>query len=197
MPGADEIQRSLAGAWRLLMGDREGLRLLDLSVDGFWNSFFAIILALPALLVGWVAVSAEMAPGFGGRLGTVLALAIADLAAWIVPLIGLALAARPAGIADRFVAYVVASNWASALLVWLMLPPSLLALVSPGAGEVAAFLSLLLFLVALVLTWRLTNAVLDRGPAAATVLFVAMLGASLAVLLMLQSLFGISSAPAS
>ena len=36
---------SLTGAWRLMLGKADGLRLLDLSADGFWNSFFAIVVA--------------------------------------------------------------------------------------------------------------------------------------------------------
>ena len=56
----DEIQRYLTGAWRMMMGKADGLRLLDLSADGFWNSFFAIVVALPALIVGWVGVANEI-----------------------------------------------------------------------------------------------------------------------------------------
>ncbi|TIX33060.1 MAG: transporter, partial [Mesorhizobium sp.] len=43
MLSADETYASLAGAWRLMLGKVDGLRLLDLSADGFWNSFFAIV----------------------------------------------------------------------------------------------------------------------------------------------------------
>ena len=38
----------------MMLGKPDGLRLLDLSADGFWNSFFAIVGALPALIAGWV-----------------------------------------------------------------------------------------------------------------------------------------------
>ena len=60
MPSAEEIQQYLTGAWRMMMGKPDGLRLLDLSADGFWNSFFAIIVALPALFVGWVGVANDV-----------------------------------------------------------------------------------------------------------------------------------------
>ncbi len=60
MPSAEEIQLYLTGAWRMMMGKADGLRLLDLSADGFWNSFFAIVIALPALIVGWVGVANEL-----------------------------------------------------------------------------------------------------------------------------------------
>ena len=63
MPPGDDIQKYLYGAWQLLLGRREGMKLLDLSADGFWNSFYAIVLALPAMFVGWVSVT----NGFGDQ----------------------------------------------------------------------------------------------------------------------------------
>ena len=60
MPSAEEIITSLSGAWRMMIGRTEGLRMLDLSADGFWTSFFAIVVALPALFLGWVSVANDM-----------------------------------------------------------------------------------------------------------------------------------------
>ena len=40
MLSADETYASLTGAWRLMFGKADGLRMLDLTADGFWNSFF-------------------------------------------------------------------------------------------------------------------------------------------------------------
>ena len=57
-----EIQNGLTGAWRLMIGNAEGLRLLDLTADGFWNSFFAIIVALPAMLLGWLPMPMILRP---------------------------------------------------------------------------------------------------------------------------------------
>jgi hypothetical protein len=200
MPSGDEIQHYLTGAWRLLMGKPDGVRLLDVSADGFWNSFFAIIVALPALLVGWVGIANEFGePGgdFGGRLSIVLRLAVIDLTAWVVPLLGLGLVARHAGFADRYVHFVVASNWASVVLVWLMLPLAILNVFVPGPSQLTDALSLVVFLAALVLTWRLTNAVLGKGAAIATAVFVAVLFVSLFLILSLQGLFGLEGAQVS
>ncbi|TWG97469.1 hypothetical protein L598_002000000330 [Mesorhizobium sp. J18] len=177
------------------MGRQDGLRMLDLTVDGFWNSFFAIIVALPALVVGWVAVANDSSlfdPGFAGRLALVIRLAIIDLGAWVLPIAVLALVARPAGIADRFVHYVVATNWASALTLWIMLPPALIRLFWPGATELVTLLSLGLFVVTLVLLWRLTNVAIGKGPAIATSVFCGMFVASLVALFVLQTLLGLS-----
>lgn len=194
MPSADYVQQSLSGAARLMAGKKDGLRFLDISADGFWTSFFAILIALPAMTVGWVTLANELAfqgDGIGSRLSIVLRLATIDVLAWIIPLAVFALLAKPAGIASRFVHFVVASNWGSAIYVWIMLPPSLIRLFWPDAGESVTAFSLGLFFFTMVLAWRLTNAVLDKGPAFATGVFTAMFLVSLFVLFTLQGVFGL------
>lgn len=192
MPPAEAIQDYITGAWLLMTGRRDGLGRLDLSADGFWNSFFAIVVALPALIVGWVSV----ANGIGGesfamRLSVLLRMAAVDLLSWVLPIVLLALVARPLGVAHRFVPYVVATNWGSALFVWMMIPPAVLDLFLPGAQDLTALLSLLLFVTTLVLSWRLTNAAIAMGAAVATWVFAGMFATSLLVLLLLQWLVGL------
>lgn len=193
MLSADETYASLAGAWRLMFGKADGLRMLDLSADGFWNSFFAIVVAAPALIVGWVGIANEIGDpnAFAGRLGMLLKLATVDIGSWVLPLVALALVAPRAGIGGRFVHYVVASNWASAIIAWLMLPSALLRLFVSSADEISGLVSLLLFALSMVLTWRMTNATIGKGAAVGTAVFAGMFVASLLVLFGLQALLGI------
>ncbi|PTE10690.1 transporter [Mesorhizobium helmanticense] len=195
MLSSDETYASLAGAWRLMLGKADGLRLLDLSADGFWNSFFAILVAAPALVVGWVGIANEIGDpnAFAGRFSMLMRLATVDVGAWVLPLVGLALVAPRAGIGGRFVHYVVASNWASAIIAWLMLPSALIRLFLSSTNEVAGLVSLLLFALSMVLTWRMTNATIGRGAAVGTAVFAGMFVASLAVLFGLQALLGIGA----
>jgi hypothetical protein len=194
MPPSEDIQRYLVGAWRLMTGRRDGIAMLDLSADGFWNSFFAIVVALPALIVGWVGTANELGAdpaASASRFSYLMRLALVDLGSWILPLVALAFAAPLAGLRDRFVHYVVATNWASAILSWVMLPAALLRMVTSSGSDLVIVLSLALFALSMALTWRLTNAVIDRGPAMGTAVFAGMFVASIVVLLALQSLFGI------
>jgi hypothetical protein len=196
MPRLAEIQRYFVGVWRMMMGRPDGIKLLDISADGFWNSFFAIAVALPALIVGWVSIANSVAPGqaaFGARLSVLLKLATVDIGAWVLPLVAFAAAARPAGLADRLAHYVISSNWGSALIVWMMLPPTLLRLFYPAADDIATAISIGLFGISLVLSWRLTNSALSKGAGVATAVFGAMFLASLAVLFLLQSALGLDS----
>lgn len=180
-----------------MMGKPDGARLLDVSADGFWSSFFAIVVALPALAISWVKVANELSPGVelsAARNALLPGLAFIDLCTWLVPLVGLALVARLVGIGDRFVHYVVASNWGTVITAWIMLPAALLSFLVPSTrGDLAIAVGLALFVLSMVLSWRLTNAVLNKGPAVASAVFAAMFLASLAVSLALQSLFGIAA----
>lgn len=195
MPPGDDIHRYLAGVWRMMTGRPDGLGMLDLSVDGFWNSFSAIIIALPVMLASWVPAANEACgpdAAFALRLAYVGRLAAVDFATWVIPLAVFAVAARPAGLADRFIPYVVAANWGSALLVWLTLPVVVLGLFWPAGSGPADLVALLTVMATLVLSWRLTNVSLGRGPAVASGVFFGLFGVSLAVLLSLQALLGVS-----
>ena len=194
MLSVDETSSSLTGAWRLMLGKADGLRLLDLSADGFWNSFFAIVVAAPAMIVGWVGTANEIGDpnAFAGRLGMLVRLATVDLGSWLLPLVALALVASRAGIGDRFVHYVVASNWASAITAWMLLPSALIRLFLPSGNPVAELVWLVLVVLSLILTWRMTNASIGKGAAVGSAVFAGMLVVSLAVLFGLVALLGIT-----
>ncbi|ESY46495.1 transporter [Mesorhizobium sp. RSR380A] len=194
MLSVDETSSSLNGAWRLMLGKADGLRLLDLSADGFWNSFFAIVVAAPAMIVGWVGTANEIGDpnAFAGRLGMLIRLATVDIGSWLLPLVVLALVASRAGIGDRFVHYVVASNWASAITAWMLLPSALIRLFLPSDNPVAELVWLVLVVLSLVLTWRMTNAAIGKGAAVGSAVFAGMLVVSLAVLFGLVALLGIT-----
>ena len=198
MPPSAEIQRYLAGAWQMMRGRPEGLELLDISADGFWNSFYAIVIAGPPLLLGWALLSRDLATAneFGPATVSLAGrLAIMDLATWLLPIAGLVAIARPAGISSRLVHYIVASNWGTAITAWIILPSTIIRMVSPEAREISYFFSLLLFALVMWLGWRLTNVALARGPLPATVLYFGMLAASFAVLFSFQALFSIGPLP--
>jgi hypothetical protein len=194
MPSGDYVQNALTASWRMMWGRHDAVRMHDITADGFWTSFFAIVIALPPLVVGWVAITDQLThfpPSFGNRLFTVIRLAIVDIAAWVVPIAMLAVVSPYAGIEKRFVHYVVAANWGNAITVWIMLPPALIRLFTGEVSDMVTLLSVALFVFTLVLVWRLTNAAYDRGPGVASAVFAGMLTASLVTLFTLQSMLGL------
>jgi len=194
MLSADETYASLIGAWRLMLGKADGLRLLDLSADGFWNSFFAIVVAAPALIVGWVGIANVIADpeAMAGRFGMLTRLATVEIGGWVLPLVGLALVAPRVGIGGRFVHYVVAYNWAMAIAAWVSLPSALLSLFVPFTDQFVLLMMLALFVFSQVLIWRMTNAVIGKGAAVGSAVFLGMFVASQLVSYALQMLLGIS-----
>ena len=73
-----------------------------------------------------------------------------------------------------------------------MLPSALIRLFLSSASQVSSVVSLLLFGLSMVLTWRMTNATIGKGAAVGTAVFVGMFIASLLVLFGLQMLLGIT-----
>lgn len=191
MADMNDIQRSLAGAWRLMTGRADGLRLLDISADGFWNSFFAIPVALPALAVGWLMAANGIADDGSGRLPIVLTLAVVDLSVWVVPLVAFVLAAPQFGLSDRVAHLVVAYNWGEALMSWVALPVALFVLTFDVSQQTSDAVMLLLFIVLTVLGWRLVVTALGKGPGVGSAVFGGLFVVSLVVLIALERLMGI------
>ena len=191
MAGTSEIQRNLAGAWRLMTGRADGLRLLDLSADGFWDSFMAIPVALPALAIGWIVSANGLVDGESGRLSIVLTLAIVDLVVWIAPLIVFVVAAPQLGLSDRVSQLVVAYNWGEALMSWLALPVVLFALSFDGDRQITDAAMLLLFIVLTIFGWRLVVTTLGKGMGVGSAVFGGLFLVSLLVLVTLERWTGI------
>lgn len=196
MPSFEDVQQYLTGAIRMMLGKADGLRMMDFSADGFWNSFFAMAVALPALLIGWVGLANDLeqaSPEMGSRFSILVRVALIDFAAWAGPLLLLALVISRTRIADRFVQIVVSGNWASAVIVWLMLPAPLLRIFFPSAVEAASLLSLVLFGISLLMTWRVTNIAVGKGPAIASAVFAGMFFSSIAILYLFQTMLGLGT----
>jgi hypothetical protein len=155
LPTLPEIGRYFTGAWQLMAGDRRGLDRLDLSADGFWRSFAALVVALPPTALSWLEF--ERIERGRAAVSPVMALAahaLADLTAWLLPLLLVGIAARHIGFGKRMVPFVVAVNWGGALLTWVFSPFFVLLLVG-GQSDLTQALGLLIALASIVLTVRL------------------------------------------
>jgi hypothetical protein len=119
MADRPSIRENLAGAWMVMNGNPAGLARLDVSVNGFWRSFAAIFLLAPYLVLGFIdqtklqessdpALAATASDNVGLQL-------VATGVDWLVFPLVFALLARPLGVADRYVPFIVARNWAAVI----------------------------------------------------------------------------------
>jgi hypothetical protein len=177
MPGREEIVRSLTGAWRLFLDRSDAMRFFDVSVDGFWRSFGAILLILPAYILvvlsdrARIATDALFSAGFDASYffanrGLWLALN------WVALPILLAMYAQPLGVSRTYASYVVARNWCAVLTVAPFGLIALLALAGLLSNEIASVISLAIIVVVIRFDYLIARRALgaDVGLAVAVVL---------------------------
>jgi hypothetical protein len=168
-----ELRLALVGALRLARGDRGGLTCFDRSVDGFWRSFRAAVIAYPLYLI---LLTMRVSVAEWERSGGVHIVAVETIAyviAWAAfPLIMLTVT-RWVDRAHRFFDFMVPYNWSqlpqSALfvLVGLEAESGVLGAQVSAAIEVAAAIAVLVY------EWYIARVALDTtAVAAAFIVFV-------------------------
>jgi hypothetical protein len=158
MPAWSEISSSLYGAWRLACRDPGGMNYMNLSVDGFWRSFFAAVMVAPIYVIILLVQRASSADEM-----TWLPELISYILGWVFwPLITLVLC-RLMGMAQNYIPYIIAYNWANVVHISFLLPVAIITHGSVMPDGMAAFLSLLATLAVLVYLWWVTRVALDAS----------------------------------
>lgn len=197
MPSFEEIQYYFSAVWRTMAGHPEALNNLNTSADGFWRSFYAILVALPPMLIGWVEISARLIENSDDatlRLLATLKLGAVDMIIWLLPLVIIGLLSRSLGLERRFSTYVVATNWGTALFAWVYAPLSFLNLLLPSLSTIFAGIGFGVFVATLALSYRLTRAALQRPHSFAAPFFLTVLFSSIMLTIILQNLAGLMPA---
>jgi hypothetical protein len=130
MPDRAEVLSALYGAYRLAWFDISGMTFFNLTVDGFWRSFFAAVLVAPAyaVLVGL------RIPVEDVNIALVLVTeSIGYVLAWCAfPIVALVLT-RLLGLDRNYVALIVAHNWSAVLQMAAFVAVILLGGILPAA----------------------------------------------------------------
>ena len=189
----DDVLTRVQGAIDLIRGrEALGWKRLDLSADGFWNSFLAIPVCLPAFLVVWIAHTQWLAADGGNAAspGAVIALAGIEVAVWIATIALVFALASMLGFSDRAVPTVIAANWGSVVFAYVQAVPAALALLV-GVGPGVGFVSIVIMVAVLVAYWRLLAAALERPAPLVGALFVSSIALGYALSSWGQSAFGL------
>ena len=194
MPGRDEIVRSLTGAWRLFLDRSDAMRFFDVSVDGFWRSFGAIVLILPAYILVVLSDRARIltdavsdegfdASSFFANRGVWLALN------WVALPILLALVARPLRVGRTYAGYIVARNWCAVLTVAPFGLIALLYLVGLLGNEIASVISLVIIVVVIRFDYLIARRALGADIGLAVAVVIADLAIGLAIAVVIDTIF--------
>jgi len=162
------LPANLSGAWDVMNGRVEGLRKLDITIDGFWRSFGAVALILPVAVIAMaserVALSAMGHEGAALTGGYMVLRFIAVIVDWLAFPAILALFARPMGIATHFVPYIVARNWAAVLIAGLFAVPHLFHALGILPTGMLSFILLGLFALAVWFSYIIVRTALQVPP---------------------------------
>lgn len=158
MPSGREIIYGLYGALRLLMLDRKAMAYFDLSVEGFWKSFFAAVLIAPGFVIMmWLREPAGEIPA--EPLSAIAVFAIAYVVSWTAyPLI----VHQICEVIDRhkaFIGYIVAFNWSKVIQMLLYLPVMAIT-ESEIASQLTALLGAGVFIAILAYHWFIASTTL-------------------------------------
>ena len=110
MPGLREIVAALYGAWRLMRFDANGMAWFNLSIEGFWRSFFAAILAAPFFALSIILDLDEQAEPVDGGAAAAVTVLVYAIGWAIVPIVGIAIT-KLLGLTRGYIPLVVAFNW--------------------------------------------------------------------------------------
>lgn len=163
IPSRREILSSLYGSWRLAHFDRGGMSYFDISVDGFWRSFFAALIVAPlyAVMLG-LRYAAAGEPGDPTHYGLIEA--ISYLISWFsYPVVMHALTGL-LDCRDRFVGYMVAYNWSLVLQNAVLVPIAMLNALQVISPTAASMLWLVSIVAVLAYLWFIARAGLAAPP---------------------------------
>lgn len=146
VPSRLEAGRSLAGLFYLILGNRDGLRLFDLSADGFWRSFGAFFWAWPVQCFLWTGIwraTPETRPDSAQDIFRFFFVSTGfDVAAWVLPALLLLAVCQLFGIAAKAPRLVIVNNWFGLLSAYIGFFPAALRYLTPISDTANAFISL-------------------------------------------------------
>ena len=123
LPGPNEIVASLYGAVRLLRRDAGGLNDFNLTEEGFWRSFFAMVFVLP--LSAFAAVTFRENPDVSAM--AVASRTIVNLTLqWAAFTAAMLAYTRALQLSHNYMRFITAYNWSSVVATLCMMVPVLL-----------------------------------------------------------------------
>ncbi|HZH53400.1 MAG TPA: hypothetical protein VEZ16_16155 [Microvirga sp.] len=162
---ADEVNRSFKGTIDLLNSRVEGLKAFDMSERGFWRSFAAIWLTLPAYIVSLAFERLRLGLIQPDRtlldsLWIDVVVALGHVAGFIALPVAMIWVARAFRLTDRYVPFVIVTNWITVAGLLVLSLPAMLLLLGWATPALASLFALAFSIIVLRLQWFATKATL-------------------------------------
>jgi hypothetical protein len=186
MVSADECGRSLRGMAALLNRKEEGVAAFDTSEAGFWRSFAAIGLTLPAYIVALGLERHRLGLDITGAAlfadpSLAFRVAVAQVASFVAMPLAMIAVARRFGLGAGYVPYVVVSNWVGVFGSFMLSLPGLLFLMGFETAPLTGLFTLAFAAILLHLNWFTAKVTLGIGAGAAAAITALSLGLDLAI----------------
>lgn len=162
---ADEVNRSFRGTLDLLNSRSEGLKSFDMSERGFWRSFMAIWLTLPAYIVSLAFERLRLGllqpdQSLLDNVWLDLVVAMGHLAGFIILPLAMIWITRWFRLEKAYVPFVIVTNWISVVGMLLLSVPAMLMLLGWAPPGLASVFSLAFAIIIVRLQWFATKATL-------------------------------------
>ena len=200
-PTLAQLIAAVQGAWRLMLWDKEGLARFDMTIEGFWRSFYAPAAALPAVILIHTAhlvmmnETALLNPEAGlpevPTTGFYLAIKTAGYIGEVIlfPIL-MVFISRRMTMSANYVPYIIAWNWVNALIIGVLAVPHLLYLAGAiSLVSIYGFQVIILGLSILCLYFT-TWAALKTPPLVASIILALSIVLGLALEAVLSTVFG-------
>jgi hypothetical protein len=162
---ADEVNRSFKGTLDLLNSRAEGLKSFDMSEHGFWRSFAALWLTLPAYVVSLAFERLRLGLLQPDRslLDNVwldLVVALGHVAGFLALPVAMIWIARWLRLEKAYVPFVIVTNWISVIGMLVLSVPAMLMLLGWAPPGLASLFSLAFAIIIVRLQWFATKSTL-------------------------------------
>jgi hypothetical protein len=192
MVTADEVGRSVRGTVDLLNQRTEGLRAFDMSETGFWHSFAAIWLTLPAYVVSLAFEQHRLEAEGLGHLDAafMLVVGLAHVAGFVALPIAMIGITRRLRLTHRFVPFVIVINWVTVVGLTILSVPAILLLIGWASPPLASLFTVAFAIVVLRLQWFAAKVTLGVSGALASGIILLEVGLNLGIGSLMRGVIG-------
>ena len=187
MTWISEAHQSIVGSLRLAVMDEGGFDNFNLTVEGFWRSFSAIIILAPLYLYAQdLQATIEVAESTGiDETETTFSLATATfelLLQWIAWPLAMAVIARYAGLVNGYLRYITVYNWSSILVGAVQVLPIFLYVQGGVLADLGSILLMAGLAVVIYYRWYIAYRAFDTSGSVASALVLADLVLSFSII---------------